>query len=63
MVFKWWPFTKKAPPLHRALGEPQDEETSLIVEELATKGRVRKRDDFKRNALHVAVSRRCRRRS
>ena len=62
-MFSWWPFKKKAPPLHRALGEQHHNDSSedgaaaamLLVEELATKRRVRKRDAFQRNALHVAV--------
>jgi hypothetical protein len=65
-IMVWWPppplkslFQRKAPPLHRALGEPQDEKTSFLVEELASRRRVRKRDDFKRNALHAAVRALC----
>ena len=49
-----WPFKRKPPPLHRALGE-NGEEYELAAQELATRRRVRKRDGFQRNALHVAV--------
>jgi hypothetical protein len=60
-----WPsqlFKKRVPVLHRALdeplgreGEPAYEEGIVVVDELATRRRVRKKDAFKRNALHIAV--------
>lgn len=55
-MVSWWP-KRKAPLLHRALGEStlQQEDSKLTLEDLATKARVRKRDTFQRNALHVAV--------
>jgi hypothetical protein len=38
------------------LPETHREESGLVsIEELATKKRVKKRDNFQRNALHVAV--------
>ena len=79
-MFSFWPFQKKPPILHRALGGdvigksnknkksdendndndeelPQQYEGSglIVIEDLATKKRVKKRDTFQRNALHVAV--------
>jgi hypothetical protein len=50
-MVSWWP-KRKPPLLHRVLGEENNEES---LEQLATKRRVRKRDTFHRNALHVAV--------
>ena len=54
-------FKRRAPPLHRALGDNPDSEAAvdLLVDKLATKRRVRRRDAFQRNALHVAVRTRC----
>ena len=78
-MFSFWPFQKKPPILHRALGgdvigkntkknddnnnnnedvelpEQHEESGLIIIEDLATKKRVKKRDNFQRNALHVAV--------
>jgi hypothetical protein len=63
----WWSWKRKGPILHRALGDhsnsgspaiaakTQEESGLLSIEELATTKRVRKRDKFQRNALHVAV--------
>jgi hypothetical protein len=61
----WWPsWKRKAPILHRALaagdhdaleGEQPPTQSLLSIEELATKRRVRKRDQLQRNALHIAV--------
>jgi hypothetical protein len=60
---------RKAPILHRALGagdhdasveEPSSTTQGLLsIQELATKRRVRKRDQFQRNALHIAVRSSC----
>lgn len=63
----FWPFKRaprKAPPLHRALensstadgvhSNDTDERNLLLVEELASKRRVKKKDSFQRNALHIA---------
>ena len=73
-MFSFWPFQRKPPILHRALGgdvigknnvkkndndeelhEQYDESGLISIEDLATKKRVKKRDKFQRNALHVAV--------
>lgn len=55
-------FQRRPPPLHRALGvnnhdhdHDHNEAAVGLVEKLATKRRVRRRDAFQRNALHVAV--------
>jgi hypothetical protein len=63
----FWPFQRKPPILHRTLENgnnatsneqaPYHEESGLLsIEALATKKRVKKRDTFQRNALHIAVS-------
>jgi hypothetical protein len=76
-ILSFWPFQRKPPILHRALGgdvpgknknkkndenvndeelpEQYEESGLIIIEDLATKKRVKKRDNFQRNALHVAV--------
>lgn len=59
----FWPFVprvKKAPPLHRALQKNDDdddddeEEAAFLIQELATKRRIRRKDALARNALHIA---------
>ena len=81
IMFSRWPFHRKPPILHRALGgdvvtgknknktnddnnnehdddevpEQLEESGLIIIDDLATKKRVKKRDNFQRNALHVAV--------
>lgn len=56
----FWPFVprvKKAPPLHRALqknDDDDDEEAAFLIQELATKRRIRRKDALARNALHIA---------
>jgi hypothetical protein len=65
-VISWCSSWKpKTPILHRALGagdhdasaeeQPSTTQGLLPIDELATKRRVRKRDQFQRNALHIAV--------
>jgi hypothetical protein len=73
LTLSFWPFKRKPPILHRALGNsgnnndvttndksPEYEESGLLsIESLATKKRVKKRDNFQRNALHIAVRQIC----
>lgn len=55
----WWPFKKRAPLFHRVLGKDEnlvedDQAYQNLIDDLATKRRVRKKDSFGRNALHIA---------